>query len=479
MWTRTPWFHAFRPTAPQAEFLLWDDDLALISLLPLRGLVLVVGAMHLTSGDAAPGGAPAQIGLNERTYCAVVDETDEAGGWRSAAGRPSKRLGAEGSPAQPPPACCLGRVCGPPALNQAAGWPPSVRLHLASYAGDPAAAKPAGEGGGEGGAAVARAWEGVVTVELHEAHGADGEVCASLCARVLASLLLCVLDQLRCDTSRHFAQVRRLLASVHSGHSLVITGLSRRASGSLGGASPPSASYSGDLGEGSRVRLTNLSCLPCALRSPLLHHPPLRSRSHLPPAPVETGGWSGGAPGTADVDEPPHSHSRVPSVGPPVTGGGKHGLPTDPPPALPSLREGLASSRSAEGAMVCSAMICGWTNVSGADGGLVASAQSAPTPEGVVVAHGMGDASFLPILLDLTDDFDVEYGFSGLASPAVLEELCDASAAELAEMRPEEQRKRLAQQMYVERAWALTRELSPEGGLGQWRVNTTARLPQQ
>ena len=72
----------------EAELILWDDDLALLELLPPRALLCLVDATMLTSGDAAHGGVPAQLGLDEdgeRTLVCIVDESE------ADAARPPKR----------------------------------------------------------------------------------------------------------------------------------------------------------------------------------------------------------------------------------------------------------------------------------------------------------------------------------------------------------------------------------------------------
>lgn len=62
----------------EAELLLWDEDSALLELLPPNALLLIANAEVLSSGDAAPGGVAAQIGLAsaERTLVCIVDEMD-------------------------------------------------------------------------------------------------------------------------------------------------------------------------------------------------------------------------------------------------------------------------------------------------------------------------------------------------------------------------------------------------------------------
>ena len=63
------------------------------------------------------------------------------------------------------------------------------------------------------------------------------------------------------------------------------------------------------------------------------------------------------------------------------------------------------------------------------------------------------------------------------AREAVLEQLLDASAADLAPLPADEQRRSLDKQLCTERVWALTRAPSHgHGGAHLWTVNLTAPL---
>ncbi|KOO32676.1 protein nedd1 [Chrysochromulina tobinii] len=96
----------------------------------------------------------------------------------------------------------------------------------------------------------------------------------------------------------------------------------------------------------------------------------------------------------------------------------------------------------------------------------------------LVERGGAGDCcSFVPVRLQLSDGLFGEFVLECAAREAVLEQLLDASAADLAPLPADEQRRSLDKQLCTERVWALTRAPSHgHGGAHLWTVNLTAPL---
>ena len=58
----------------EAELLLWDRELSLLELIPPKALLCICRANWLTVGDAAAGGAAAQLELTNESLVCLVDE---------------------------------------------------------------------------------------------------------------------------------------------------------------------------------------------------------------------------------------------------------------------------------------------------------------------------------------------------------------------------------------------------------------------
>lgn len=446
----------------EAELILWDGDLLLASLLPERALLCLVDAELLTAGDAALGGAPAQLGHTERTILLHVDESPPAAAAAATAlgGRLLRAAHANGGRGQDrghataqheveaDAGCvCLGRLMEPP-LVHVAGQVADVSMEevageaegaAAAALGAAADAAPAPEAAapqlGDGGRGGARHAGGGSMIG-----GASGAAApASVRLQMYDGHSLVFVELFEADGAS--GEARQLCDSLWAGHNLLLGGLSVAAGGGGDGAVPappaqPSprhlhgwlqlstAAAGGGAGGAS---VTNLSMLPAALRSPRLRQ--LGSSAGLVPAAC----W------------------------PPLE----------------------AAWQSGADAMCCVASMAGWTNTGGGGPLVTVFGSSRPHQEspGPLSYHAPAYA-FARIRLRLGEGLFGEFEIECSASAAVLEQLLDASAAELSALPADEQRRRLDKRLYAEYAWALTREPNSglEGGQHAWRVNQCAPL---
>lgn len=416
-----------RPCTPaegevEAELLLWNEEVRLGQLLPEHALLCVRQPELLTIGDAAVGGAPSQLGYAAHTLLLLVDESvppstvTAAGGGelRAFEGMRSDR-GREARACEHERVAAGGMCLG--RLMAPPQWQPGYVSAPAAAAADDGAC-----GHDEGHAPPRTSTIDSASVRLH----------------VYDGRFVVQVDLL--ETAGAAGEARRLCDSLCAGHHLFMSGLlatappaapegaemgadgqpqARRA---LHGWLQPTAIAATACGEAGFASVINLSTLPAPLRSPrlfeLAQHP---------------SGWSGPLA--------PSAAARA--------------------ACWPPLEEAL---RSGADALCCVAVMCSWTD--GRAGGPLVERGGAG-----------GGCSFVPVRLQLSDGLFGEFVLECAAREAVLEQLLDASAADLAPLPADEQRRSLDKQLCTERVWALTRAPSHgHGGAHLWTVNLTAPL---
>lgn len=321
----------------EAEMILWDHDLPLTLLVAEGELVLLHQAQLLTAGDAAIGGAPAQLGHTEHTLLVVLDEStpsprsdgtllmEEAGAAmqgeaEQAAPRESTVPGGVEGVTDTSQCCCLGRLMAPPEQRTLDG----TGLHclwLDVYDG-----------------------RAVVRVELAEADGACGET-------------------------------RRMAGTLRAGHHILVCGLRAQPTSQLALCGLVQPMLCGGLPSGATI--TNLSCLPAALRSPRL-------------------------------SLAASSHSAVPTLGAP-------GPLTAMFPAL------QAAFESGSDAFSCIAVVAGWSSDCPTSSPLVV--ENDVVPDAVSAHVQMSSYRFVSIRLNLSEGLFADFDVECIASEAVLEQV--------------------------------------------------------
>ena len=449
---------ADEPCEIEAELLLWDEEGALLALLPPGARLLLVDVCLHTSGEPARGGAPAQLGLHGETtlVCLVPEDGEESAAATAAA------AGMAAPPARPPTADADG--LGPPL--------PPLSRRAATRAAAHAAKRTVG-GAADGAPAAAPNGPKAPIPETDEA--AEEEPASAVLGRMLAwpaplaqgGLALRVHDgahELRVELHGDGdGDVHRLRHALRPGNHVFIHNVHARPTSPAEALPAPAAA----------LDIEDIAAHPLlGAPPPPPQPPPQQQQPGLQPSAHGFDELSDEVLMAMDLDFPMPPEAGAPAVPP---------SPVPPPPTAlwTGVLDGVEPARvhnlSTLHSAMCSHALRDSARVVGLGTLSCGAATSALTLATLSTLERMPSAApnVLGWRVVLTDG-------SGALLPCelvsgVLEELVDAGVDDFERMSPEEQAQRVRSadcHASTARLWALTRA-PPECG-GGWCANAVA-----